>query len=519
MHGKEMNARTSLYALALVLLLFFGSWLRFDGLAQQSLWNDELFSASAVLRHPLLPESGQPWLRRVRLHQVQPGDTFWTVKGADQSPPLFELLAKLCVQLLGDDEAALRTASALPAVLALAWLAACAWRRRSAHDAVAWTALLSLMTFSWMLVAYAQEARAYSLGTALLVPLVVRFGQRVAHGWQQAALPGWGEALLGTAACMTHYNAAVLVALLWCAYGVLACRKCDMPAIVRLAIAPLTLAAWLWVAHTGFEAAHKGHIGWMPHMNYGQYLAQIGNGLAAQALGWFAVTTLTAVCALALGAWVTAHSSAPPQVHAQGSALLALLALGLAASLLLAGIVARSRIWHLRHLVFLLPVLYTAAAAALALLAGTGKRALAWILLAALCAAQLPMLHHFHLRADRMKKDYRQAATTLLAHLSDGDVVLLGNSDNTIEMYSYYLGARSGRHMRLREMGSMAQAPETCRLLDEMRELRVGVFSHPFHSETLRVVEQHCAASYEIRTIPFSGTLVRIFTRRAQPPY
>ena len=221
-----MNLRGTLSALwvaALALALLLGAWLRLSGLGQQSLWADELFSADLILNRALQPAPGQPWLRHVPFAELQPGDTFWTVKGADQSPPLFELAAKLCVRLLGDGEAALRVASALPAVLALLWLAWGAWQRRAAAAGVAWAALLGLTASSWLLAAYAQEARAYSLGAALLLPLIVRFAQRAAGGWTHAAPPGWGEALLAAAACLTHYNAAAVVVLLWAVYGAARC--------------------------------------------------------------------------------------------------------------------------------------------------------------------------------------------------------------------------------------------------------------------------------------------------------
>ncbi len=517
-----MNLRGTLSALwvaALALALLLGAWLRLSGLGQQSLWADELFSADLILNRALQPAPGQPWLRHVPFAELQPGDTFWTVKGADQSPPLFELAAKLCVRLLGDGEAALRVASALPAVLALLWLAWGAWQRRAAAAGVAWAALLGLTASSWLLAAYAQEARAYSLGAALLLPLIVRFAQRAAGGWTHAAPPGWGEALLAAAACLTHYNAAAVVVLLWAVYGALALRRHDAAALVRLAAAPLALAAWLWVAQAGFAAAHQGEIGWIAPLGWGQALALLVRELGANALGWPAAAALAAVCALALGAWgwqAAAARRAPCPVpaaplHAHGRALLALLALALAAFALLAHTTAASRIWNVRHLIFLLPVLYAATAAALALLAARWQ-ILAWILAAMLCAAQLPMLRHLPIE----KNDFRQAAAAVLARLHDGDIVLLGNTNNTAGDFSYYLGARSGRQMQLRELGSAHQAAETCRRLADARAARVGIVSHPFHSETLQVVEQHCAANYNIEAIPISSALARILSLRAQ---
>lgn len=505
-----MNKRATAYTCTLALLLLFGVWMRFDGLGQQGLWDDELFSTNIVLHHPLLPEGGQPWLRRALLHEVQPGDTFWTAKGADQSPPLFELLAKLCVPLLGDGEAALRTASALPAVLALTWLAACAWRRRSAPDAVAWAALLGLTASSWFLITYAQEARAYSLGTALLVPLVVRFWQRVAHGWKQAALPGWGEAMLGAAACMAHYNAAVLVALLWGAYGALAWQRRDMAAIARLAIAPLVLTAWLWVAQTGFRAGRKGHIGWMPRMNYGQSLALLGNELGAQALSWPSAATLAAACALALCVWTVARKNAPPPAQAQGRALVALLALAVVMFALLTGIAMRSRIWHPRHMIFLLPVLYTAAAAALALLAVRGK-ALAWVLTATLVAAQAPALQQLPVQK---QEDYRSAAARVMAYLHDGDMLLLGAIAASTQPLEYYADTRSGRTFRLHALGSERESADTCRALEGQR---IGVISPGMHTPTLAAIERACHSRYELLDLSAHGVLAGILTLRTQP--
>ena len=505
-----MNIRSVLYVIALTLLLFFGTWLRFDNLGQQGLWDDELFSANVVLRHPLLPEDGQPWLRRASFSALHPGDTFWTVKGADQSPPLFELAAKLCVPVLGDGEAALRTPSALPSALVLVWLAACAWRRRDAPDAAAWAALLALTASSWLLVTYAQEARTYSLGAALVLPLIVRFWQRVAHGWQQAALPGKGEALLGAAACLAHYNAAVLVALLWCAYGALAYQRRDMAAITRLAVAPLTLIVWLWVAHTGFRAGSKGHVGWIPHMNYGQSLALLGNELGAQALGWPATATLTAVCVLALCIRIASRKNTSPSMQMQGRALLALLALAMLMFALLSGIVMLSRIWHPRHLIFLLPVLYTVAAAALALLAVRWK-ALALVLAAVLLVVQLPALQHLPVRK---QEDYRNAAARVMAHLHDGDILLLGAIAYSTQPLEYYAGARSGRTFRLRALGSVEEAADTCLALEGER---VGVIAPSMHLPALANILHVCNSRYEARDLSGHGVLAHVLTLRPQP--
>lgn len=95
------NSRLSLsvrwFGVLLGLLVTVGVGLRFHDLDQRSLWADELFTLSIAQYHPILPEAGQFWFRRIQLLQIGDGDTFWTAKAADQSPPLNELLQKATV--------------------------------------------------------------------------------------------------------------------------------------------------------------------------------------------------------------------------------------------------------------------------------------------------------------------------------------------------------------------------------------------------------------------------------------
>ena len=105
-----------------------------------------------VLNNPLLPPAGGDWFRSALFHQLQAGDTFWTIKGADQSPPLFELVAKLFVAVFGDSEWALRLPSALAAATALGLLAWLAWRRRGQPDGMVCVTMLALMACCGLLV-------------------------------------------------------------------------------------------------------------------------------------------------------------------------------------------------------------------------------------------------------------------------------------------------------------------------------------------------------------------------------
>ena len=185
----------------MVLLVLLGGWLRLHDLGAKSLWADELFSVSVAHDHPFVPDNGQPVFERLRILDVTLGQSFLTAKGADQSPPLFELLDKASIAVLGLNDFSARFPSALAGCLLLAWLG---WRWARAADgterAVFGWALL-LCALDPVLVQYAQEARVYSTGTLLAGMLCGWWFLRWHRGLASSPLPGWVKPCSGPMIC------------------------------------------------------------------------------------------------------------------------------------------------------------------------------------------------------------------------------------------------------------------------------------------------------------------------------
>lgn len=495
---------------AIAIFLCAGLGLRFWHLSGPSLWEDELFSVGVVLNNPLLPPAGGDWFRSASFHQLQAGDTFWTIKGADQSPPLFELVAKLFVAVFGDSEWALRLPSALAAAAALGLLAWLAWRRRGQPDGMVCVTMLALMACCGLLVFYAQEARAYSLGTALTTALTLFFLQRLRQGWQQASLPGWGEVTLAILAALTHYSALILAAVLLAGCGWQAARRHDWRALARMALIPLCALAWIVLAHRGYQMARKGHIGWIAERGYPQALALVAENLADKALGWPLALILLLALALGLAAVAKKDAAASPAPAAPlpASMLWALLGAVAVYGLLSGYVVYKSRIEHPRHLTFVLPLVFAAAGVAVARVRAY-SRAGAWLLLALMVAASWPGLKAWQME---QRSDFRSVAQYALARLQDGDLVLMGPMATAQEL-AYYVGPRTGRHMRL---DALRDADSACQAIEQAMTQtgRVGIVSPGAHEPLMNAIEQQCGAPYAIDKTGAMRTLGQVWTRR-----
>ncbi|MDO5624553.1 MAG: hypothetical protein Q4G71_07680 [Pseudomonadota bacterium] len=501
--------------MAILLLLALGWGVRFADLGQQSLWEDELFSADIIVSRPLLAAPGQPWLERSTLSQVKPGDTFWTVKGADQSPPLFELVGKLTTRVFGEGELGLRMTSALSAALLLLWLALRAWRWRAAPEGTVYLTVLALMASSALLVFYAQEARAYSLGMVLATVLVVKFWERLVQGWRQAPLPGWGEVALAAAACMAHYNALVLTGLLFVAYALEAVRRRHWSALARMSLVAVVVLAWLGVGYMGFDSAAQGHIGWVPPMSYMQALRLVMESLAARAMGYPFVALLALLVGVGLavalvGVWRAHPADAQAATRRRHIGALAVMVLLLLVYLMISGyVVHKSRIENVRHLVFALPVVFIVAGAVVNMVSA-GRQWVAVLLVMALTATQVPALKTAHAV---QKGDYRGAAAFVLQRLQDGDTVVVGQMANALGAHGYYLNARSGRAMQTRLLNGVEAIAAMC--ADMANQPRWGVVSSTHHTDLFNTLENTCGSSgWRIERFQAPGVLAQVWTRQ-----
>lgn len=367
--------------LVAVLLVIAGSYLRFHQLGAQSLWADELFSASVAHDHPFIPSNQQPVFERLSILQVTLGQSFLTAKAADQSPPLFELLAKASIAVWGLNEFSVRFPSALAASLLLAWLG---WHFFRAHDQserIVFGWALLFCAIDGALIQYAQEARVYSAGTLLAGILCGRWYIRWNRGFFEEPLPEWPEVCVFIAACYAHNNLTLLTAILLSVYGMEALRRRDLAALARITAIPLALSPWVWLSwHTYFFTLNRG-IAWVD-MSWHQAL----NAAVLSTGQVFDSPWIGLVLIIWVGAWAfkramafagrlpypdtnPSHAGSPPWVPP-----LAMMALLISYDALVAAVVARSGIYHYRHIIFMVP--------AMAMMAGT-----------LLCGLRSPWMH------------------------------------------------------------------------------------------------------------------------------
>jgi len=483
----------------ILLLLLAASLLRLHGLGDQSLWEDELFSADITLNRTLLPRQGVPFFERINLHEVGSDESFWTIKAADQSPPFYELLSKVSVVFLGDGEAGIRAVSAMAALVFLAWLGWRACTHRGTTLGMVYLSTLALCAASGLMVLYAREARAYSLGAALAGVMVVLFFERALRGWRRSALPDWPEVGLLVAAAMTHYNLAVLSALILAAYSVEAWRRGDWPALLRMSLVPLAVLAWLALSYHSFLLASQGYFGWVK-LGYGEAFWVGLRGIGREALGW--PTTSVATMALITAAlfamrprWrgqteLSEVAAAPREKWMNATLALFLLAASyfMAATL----IMKESGIFHLRHYLFLLPIIHILIAIAIARI-WTNVHWLGWLFLITATLMQWPRLEYYQ---SIQRSDYRNAASIAFAQLNDGDMVLTGFMLNPTG-HEYYLKRKTPKKLIRQPYHGLEQLTQVCEAVHgRPRFAFIRIHTQNDLSDGLK---QACGGEYQIR--------------------
>jgi 4-amino-4-deoxy-L-arabinose transferase-like glycosyltransferase len=473
-------------------LLLLAAVPRFYRLGWRSLWADELFSASASNDHPLWPADGVPLFERLRILDVQLGQSFWTVKAADQSPPLFELLAKLSINLFGLSEFAMRLPSALAGVLLVLWLG---WRGlKSAAPrerlTLFWAALLCAVTPS--LIAYGQEARVYSVGTLWAGLLATGWYERWARGWRQAALPGWCEVAVFTLACYSHNNLIVLSAILLSAYGWEALRRRDVKAVMRLTCAPLAYLPWFALSvHTYFFTMDRG-IAWAD-LTWIQAVTQELRGLPSVfPLAWLAAAALLLAVPGLMGRF-RPSIAARLGVDGQDAAMKAFWALAgatLIYFLLIAAVVARSGVYHYRHILFVVPFLALMVGVAAS---GLQVRAAQAVLAVLAVLAVVSPLREVYLRPT---SDFRAAYRFALSRVS-GQGPIVGITPADRRFYVDMLEPRSKRELIFLAEYETGAYQRGCDRLIALGADTV-VITHPWREPFLRSLFKHCGDHFRV---------------------
>lgn len=163
----------------IVILLILGIFFRFANLEQKLFWGDECITSVRVAGYQgelvyesvpsdeiITPEAMKKF-QRVNQETSLLDTIKVTAHGAPQHTPLYFVLTRIWVQLLGDSVAAMRSFTALTSLLALPavyWL--CIELFKS--STVAWTAV-ALMSVSPVHIIHAQNARPQSLWILMIL--------------------------------------------------------------------------------------------------------------------------------------------------------------------------------------------------------------------------------------------------------------------------------------------------------------------------------------------------------------
>ncbi len=506
------------WPLAIAAALLAGAYLRISGIGGPSLWEDELFSADIILNRPVLPHDGAALFERIPLWETGSSESFWTIKAADQSPPAYELAGKALLPIFGDSEAGLRAGSALASLTFLIWLGWRIWRHRATAPGMVYATALLMCVSCAMMVFYAQEVRAYSLGGAFAGVITVLFLERTLDGWRRARLPAWPEICLFIGAALTHYNLTALCALILAAYSVEALRRRDWYALLRMACVLAAVLSWLFLNYHSLTATTQGRFGWVSKPSYGQALItglrSLKDGvLGPQLASTMAVTVLVAACLL-LPTWL--HRKRPsrqPPVSAFPPESIMTSALALAALVsvyfVLATLIMRkSGIVHVRHYLFLLPAVYLLFGLAIAQI-WQRARWLAWGLLAVAVVSQWPMMESFR---SIHKVNHRLAAAIAMEHLRDGDVVLTDFMLNPAG-HRYYLERRANKSLVLH---TYRRPSDACAAVQG--RARFGFVRHIAFDDLTQALQQACGQGYRIQKFDADGMLFELWESATPSP-
>ncbi len=419
----------------LLLLLLLALALRLYRLPAQSLWYDE--GVTAAISQRSLADL-----------------TRWTA--GDIQPPLYYILTAGWIRLAGVSEWALRFPSAAAGLLTLPLLLALhrrTWRLAGDRTALSPVPLLLLAIVAPAWVYYAQEARNYTLLTALCALaayLVLRLLTTPTPRWPLLA----AITAAATTALYTHYFALFLLLALAVFYPLAVWLRRDGQASRRLRAGGLVAAATLLL-----------YVPWLPYLldryrvdaSYWQGVLKLDEALRhlaieltlgapqmmleTTALGWLPAWGLIGGGALVgLGLLVLRTGG----LRRAGVPLLFLALQLLLPTLLILLLAWRTPKFNPRYLLLVTPALYLLLGGGLAALwrwgRGFSQPLAGLLLLTALLTSALSLRNWFG-DAAFAKADWRGVAAHVLSHSQDDEAVILV-SGHALPVWDYYAPAR-----------------------------------------------------------------------------
>lgn len=473
----------------LVVTLVVGIWLRFDQLGMRSLWADELFTAGIAQYHELAPAEGKPWFERKQVLHISDGDSFLTAKAAEQSPPLNDLLEKATLTAFGPYEWAARLPAVLSATLLLCWATALAWRTTDpwSRRVMSWNLLL--LSLYPVLVYYAKDGRAYSLGASLIGAAILLWWQRWRDGLLHWKPQGGTEILLWALACYSHYNAAVVAVLIGLLEIWASRRRGSLTGMQRTIWLGLLFVPWVVLNIHTVLFTTKGGVAWQTIGWQERALLAADHMTMAIQLPWLLVVGGGLTLMLIMRKWQA--KSAPMQLPI-GSPywLLPILAacfLGIAAL-----IVAKAGMAHPRYYIFACPLLALWMAMVLAHLKQWSVQVIVVALIASLAAPKL-----WELRTSK-NEDFRSMTRQAIAGAPENTPFLYPWRPN-LHMYRVYLEWMLGQDPRPRMNGLSTpdEFESTCARLSN--HARLAVMGHDSGHRLIDGFYEYCGHHWPVR--------------------
>ena len=364
-------------ALGVLALTVLGACLRFYHLAHQGFWFDEANTALLI--------------------RFSPGKMLGLIPQTESTPPIYYMAAWVWSRVFGDNEAGLRSLSALAGVLVIPVAYATAAKLINERAGLIVAALTAT---SPLLIWYSQEARSYELLVLFCALSLLAFAYARDRPTPRS-LTAW--TIASVLALGTHYYAVVAVApeALWLLYERREQRS------VRVAVGVLALVG-LALVPLAISQSSTGNDSWIANSPLGLRLAQIipqfliGTGAPARTVLKFAAM------ASALAAIVLLFSARDSEERAPGLLAGGLALAGFALSLVFVAVGSDSLIT--RNIIALwLPT---------AMLVGAGlavarPRALGAALTVALCVIGLAATIGVATTYDLQRPDWRPVAQLL----------------------------------------------------------------------------------------------------------
>jgi hypothetical protein len=462
--------------------------MRFHHIGNKSFWADELFTMRMALYHPLFPQDGQPWFRRINVNEISDGDSFLTAKAGEQSPPLQDLLEKATVQWMGPTELAARLPGAVASCLLLVWFAWFALKSKDpgTRRILSWSLLFLVLSPS--LVVYAQDARAYSLGASLLGMAGLLWMMRWRQGWRQWVAPGWGEIALFTLASYTHYNAALLVVLMLGSDAAMATINRSWLAWRRLLVVGVLFGLWLIAnAHTILFTT-EGGVAWGQRSTREFVLQAVIDATAALFEPWLALGII-----LGWSFFFFRLLRRPKDaLSAESSAIFVLGGLIVVYIALAATVAAKAGMAHPRYYLFIVPIFAVTMGILFAKLQNK------YVMLCAVIAVSAVSARTMHNPALYPYEEFR-GMTEMAVAGTDNDTVFLYPWAPNSEMYRIYLDRLRGIDSRANMVGISVpdEVPLVCQKLKNAKH--VAVVAHDSGHVRINEVYAACGSNWPVR--------------------